>query len=150
MKYIKTFSQLLEKNNIIEQESNINLKSTLINIFRIFKTKDELKEIFNEQDELIIATDLYDAFIDTKELIELNQEELQSFADNLGVGGEIDILISIISKLYNEKFNRNIKDDIIFCVDIIKEFIMTEESSERIKTVSKKYLTELEKIKNIL
>lgn len=151
MKYLKTFGQLIvEKSNIIEDGSTINLRSTLMNIFRIFKTKDELEEIFNNEDELIIATDLYDAFIDTRELLELNKEELQSFADNLGVGGEVDILISIISKMYEEKFNRKIKDDVIFCIDTIKEFIMTEDSTERIKQVSKKYLTELEKIKNTL
>jgi hypothetical protein len=150
MKYVKTFNELIvEKINPIE-EGNHNLKSILINIFRIFKTKDDLAEIFDNEDELIIATDLYDSFIDTYDIIELSHDELQSFADNLGVGGELDVLVAIMEKMYKDKFKRNMKDDVNSSIETLKEFIMTEESTEKYKVLSKKYLTELEKIKDNL
>ena len=147
MKYLKNFNELIKEEIEID---NINFRDYLMNIFKIFKTKDELEEIFDDEDELIVATDLYDAFIDTKDLIELDQDDLQSFADNLGVGGETDILIAIVEKMYEEKFKRKIKDDIIFCIDTLNDFIMTKESTERLKIQSKRYLDELEKIKNNL
>ena len=148
MKYLKNFKELLNEGKKIE--GSTNLRNILMGIFKIFKTKDDIEEIFNNEDELVIVTDLYDAFIDVKDLLELDETDLQSFADNLGVGGEVDILIAIIEKMYEEKYKRKIKDDVFFCIDRLKEFIMVEDSTEKYKILSKRYLVELEKIKNIL
>ena len=150
MKYLKNFKELLENKRILDEGRNPTLRTILMNIFRIFKTKDDLAEIFDDEDEIVIATDLYDSFIDTRELLELNEEELQSFADNLGVGGEVDTLVAIVEKMYEDKFKRKINDDVDFCIKTLKEFNMTEESTEKYKMLSKKYLMELEKIKNSL
>ena len=148
MKYLKNFIELINEGKKIEGSDN--LRNILMDIFKIFKTKEDIEEIFNNEDDLVIVTDLYDAFIDAKDLLELDETDLQTFADNLGVGGEVDILIAIIEKMYEEKFKRKMKDDLIFCIDTLKEFIMVEDSTEKYKTLSKRYLVELEKIKNIL
>lgn len=150
MRYVKTFNELIVEKITSEGGDNDSLKSTLMNIFKVFKTKDDLEDIFNDQDELVIATNLYDAFIDTYDIIELSHDELQSFADNLGVGGEPDVLIAIMEKMYEDKYKRNIKDDVDFCIDILKKFVMTEESTKKYKVLSKKYLTELEKLRDSL
>lgn len=147
MKYLKNFTELINEGK--NAEGSDNLRNILMDIFKIFKTKDDVEEIFNKEDELVIATNLYDAFIDAKDLLELDETDLQSFADNLGVGGEVDILVAIIERMYEEKFKRKIKDDVTFCIDTIKEFIMVESTSEKYKIISKRYLSELEKIKNI-
>lgn len=149
MKYLKNFKQLINEDFSREIDDD-GLRTVLMNIFRIFKTKDDISEIFDDEDELVIATDLYDSFIDTRELLELNKSELQSFADNLGVGGEPDILVAIIEKMYEDKFKRKIKDDVESCIKTLREFIMVEDSQEKYKILSKRYLTELEKIKNNL
>ena len=148
MKYLKNFIELINEGKKIEGSDN--LRNILMDIFKIFKTKEDIEEIFNNEDDLVIVTDLYDAFIDAKDLLELDETDLQTFADNLGVGGEVDILIAIIEKMYEEKFKRKLKDDLISCIDSLKEFIMVEDSTEKYKTLSKRYLVELEKIKNIL
>lgn len=149
MKYLKKFKELINE-DFSREIDNDSLRTVLMNIFRIFKTKDDISEIFDEEDEIVIATDLYDSFIDTRELLELDESELQSFADNLGVGGEPDTLVAIIEKMYEDKFKRKIKDDVEFCIKTLKNFIMVEDTSEKYKIVSKRYLTELEKIKNNL
>ena len=148
MKYMKTFVQLINEDKITEQSGTDSLKTSFMNIFKMLKTKDDLSTMFNEQDELEIATDLYDAFIDAKEVMQLGENEIQEFADNLGVGDNPDIVTAIISKMYEDKFKRIIKDDIEFSIEALKDFIMVEESTERYKVLAKSYQTELEKIKD--
>ena len=147
MKNLKNFNQLI-KEDVNLNESH-GLKDTFYNIFKIFQTKDALTEIWDE-DTLQVSTDVYDVFIDAKELMVLSKEELQDFADNLGVGGEDDILMAILKKMYEEKFKRTLKDDIDMCIETLKDFIQERKNSQKLVNLSNRYLTELEKIKNYL
>ena len=149
MKYLKNFSELLEGNTVTKYDSSI-IKTVLMNIFKIFKTKDDLSEIFDDEHEMTIMTDLYDSLIDTRELLELSSDDLQSFADNLGEGGEDDILVAIVKKMYSDKYKREIKTDIDFCIKTLKDFIEHSKGKEKYIILSERYLIELEKIKNIL
>ncbi len=146
MKYLKNFNQLIEG---VQNEETLDLRTIIKNMFQTFKTKDSLSEIWDEN-SLEIATDVYDSFIDLKELMELKNEDLQSFADNLGVGDEDDILIAIFEKMYEDKFKRPIKEDIELCIDTLKDFIKEEKGTVQLIKLSELYLTELEKIKDNL
>ena len=147
MKYLKNFNQLI--NESVEDDNNLTLRAIIKKMFETFKTKDALTEIW-DKDSLEIATDVYDSFIDLKELMELKEEDLQSFADNLGIGGEDDILISIYEKMYNDKFKRLLKKDIDLCINTLEDFIKNKKNTEELSKLSTVYLTELEKIKDNL
>ena len=144
MKYLKNFKQL-----ITESKGDNDLKSILHKMFKIFKTNDSLKGIWGTE-TINISTDVYDAFVDAKELVELPEEEIQEFADNLGVGDEEDLLISIIDVMYEEKFHRSFNDDIGLCISTLKEFIRNEKGTPEILKLSETYLDELEKIKKMI
>ena len=144
MKYLKKYNELIK-----EGIQNTTLEDIIKKMFSTFKTKDALSEIWNE-DSLAIATDVYDSFIDLKELTELNEDDLQSFADNLGVGGEEDILIAIYKKMYEDKFKRPVDDDIQLCVNTLEDFIKSKKGTEELRELSSRYLTELKKIQDNL
>lgn len=144
MKYIKNFKQL-----ILESQGDKDLKTILNKMFKIFKTKDALTGIWG-QETIQISTDVYDALVDAKEVLELSDDEIQEFADNLGVGEEEDLLISIIDVMYEEKFHRSFKDDIGLCISTLKEFIRNEKGTPEILKLSETYLDELEKIKEMI
>ena len=146
MKYLKNFNDLIKEG--IQDEQN-SIEVILVNIFRIFKTKDALTEIW-DKDSIDRATDVYDSFIDLKELSRLPEDDLQSFADNLGVGSEEDILIAIYKKMYEDKFKRTIDEDIKFCISSLEDFIKSDTSREAIKKMSSLYLTELKKMQDNL
>ena len=147
MKYLKNFNQLIKES--AEDEGNLSLRTIIKKMFQTFKTKDALTEIWDES-TIEIATDVYDSFIDLKELMELKEEDLQSFADNLGIGGEDDILIAIYEKMYEDKFKRPIKEDIDLCIETLEDFIKGKKGTEQLIKLSSVYLTELEKIKDNL
>jgi len=131
MKYLKNFKQL-----ITESKGDNDLKSILNKMFKIFKTKDSLKGIWGTE-TINISTDVYDAFVDAKELVELPEEE-------------IHLLISIIDVMYEEKFHRSFNDDIGLCISTLKEFIRNEKGTPEILKLSETYLDELEKIKKMI
>jgi len=145
MKYLKKFNELIKEDNEVIQEEHLGIENILMNIFKTFKTKENIEDIFTEE-KLDKALDVYDSFIDMRDIIQLEKDDLQGFADNLGVGGENDILIAIINRLYEEKFKRSFEDDIDDCIDSLKEYQGTEKYIE----LAKKYLIELQKIKDKL
>ena len=146
MKYLKGFNELIKES--VENE-DVNLMSILKSIFNAFKTKDALTQIWSENN-LEIATDVYDSFIDLKELMQLSEDDLQSFADNLGLGGEDDILITVYEKMYEDKFKRPLEKDIDLCINTLEDFIKNKKGTEELIKLSTVYLTELEKIKDNL
>ena len=145
MRYLKKFNELIKEDKKNVQEEHLGIESILRNIFKTFKTKENIEDIFTEE-KLDKALDVYDSFIDMRDIIQLEKDDLQGFADNLGVGGENDILIAIINRLYEEKFKRSFEDDIDDCIDSLKEYQGTEKYIE----LAKKYLIELQKIKDKL
>ncbi len=157
MKYLKTFNELIKESNIINDNSNIDMRNILTNMFRVFKNKDEFSDILTDE-SLIISTDVYDAFVDARELLELPEGELQIFAANLGVGGEEDIFSAIVSKMYEDKFKRNLKEDITKNIKDLEDYINTNRqvsrneitATNRLVDLSRKYLTELKKINDNL
>jgi hypothetical protein len=150
MKYLKNFKELInERVNPFQQNRNLgnnqsSLKSTISNIFKIFKVKDALSEIWDEE-MVQIASNVHDSFIDIQELSALSRDEVQMFADNLGVGQEENLLVSILEQLYNEKYKRSFKKDIKLCIDNLKDFIKNETDLE-VTNLPNRYLIELEKI----
>jgi len=150
MKYLKNFKQLIQErvnpfqSRNISNKNNNDLKSIINNIFKIFKVKDALAKIWDEE-MIQISDNVYHSFIDIHELLELSKQELQMFADNLGVGEDENILIAILEQLYNDKYKRSFKKDIKLCIDSLKDFI-NEENDIEITNLPSRYLNELEKI----
>ena len=153
MKYLKTFNELIKESNNIIGNTN-DMKGIFTNIFRIFKNKEELSDIFTDEKLSLIATDVYDAFVDARELLQLPEGELQVFAANLGVGGEDDPFSAIVNKMYEDKFKRNFKNDINDIIKYLENYVNTNRqttrneltSTGRLIDLSRKYLIELKKI----
>ncbi len=139
MRHLKNFNELNESNNT----TPIDMRSIITNVLKSFKSEDELLEVFSEEDD--IAYDVYYVFIDAKSIVELPEDEIQAFADNMGVGGEEDNLSAILNKMYKDKHSRNLRKDINICIDELKDYI-DNKKNEHIQS-AKSYLTELEKFK---
>ena len=110
MKHLKSFKQLTE--GLSNKMVNLEINNIVNSIFDCIKSKDVFNDFINNTLSLEIAHSIYDSFVDAAEILELRQDDLQMFADNLGVGDSPNLLLSIMENMYEEKTNRNYFDDI--------------------------------------
>lgn len=141
MKHLKSFKQITE--GLTNKLANLEINTIINNIFDYVKNKNEFNDIlFGES--LDIVHDVYDSFVDAAEMLELRQDDLQMFADNLGVGDSPNLLFAIMEKMYEDKTNRNFMDDIRHIIDKLSKKVNVLD--DKIKTNILGFINELKKL----
>lgn len=141
MKHLKSFKQITE--GLTNKLANLEINTIINNIFDHVKNKNEFNDIlFGES--LDIVHDVYDSFVDAAEMLELRQDDLQMFADNLGVGDSPNLLFAIMEKMYEDKTNRNFMDDIRNIIDKLSKKVNVLD--DKIKTNILGFINELKKL----
>ncbi|MFW6243429.1 MAG: hypothetical protein ACOC2W_04650 [bacterium] len=141
MKHLKSFNKITE--GLTNKVVNLEMNTIVNNIFNYIKSKDEFNDILHGE-SLDIVHDVYDSFVDTGEILELRQDDLQMFADNLGVSESPNLLFAIIEKMYEEKTGRNFVDDIKSTVNSLTKKVNVLDEDVRGKILG--FINELKKL----
>lgn len=140
MKYIKNFKTLFPINESRTVKDTASLMNALlVNVFATYKSNMKVEPLFENSDLGDIPLDIYDFFTDVKSLLQLGESGIQEFADNMGVGDDGDIVVSILTITYKDKFKRDIIDDLDKCISYLKD-----------NNLSEQYLDELVEFKELL
>jgi len=157
MKYVKTFDNLNENQDTINNlkksaNSSITIESILKSFFSLFTDVSAIKQIWStkkEEKELMnISIDIYNHLIDMKNIIDLPDELLLKYANNLGIKVDSDtVLLSELSQqLYIEHYKRDFKKDLN---DTIK-YLENGTNFETFDDVQKLFLEKIKEIQEIL
>ncbi|MFW6225602.1 MAG: hypothetical protein ACOC3V_01420 [bacterium] len=141
MKHLKSFAQITE--GLTNKIVNLEINTIVNNIFNHIKSKDEFNDILDGH-SLNVAHDIYDSFVDAGEILDLRQDDLQMFADNLGVGDSPNLLFAIIEKMYEEKTGRNFVDDIKSTINSLTKKVNVLDEDVRGKILG--FINELKKL----
>jgi hypothetical protein len=149
MKHLSEFNNfmktLVESNvfDVINKSFPI-LKESIKNIFSLFKTSDDIAKFEKYDDELIKLVDIYDFLTDINVVFDMTDSDILEYAKNLGIEDEQDIIHSLLSKIYKDKYKRNFKSDINLCISALKN--NTDNSEKEDKFIIKNLIEILNKI----
>jgi hypothetical protein len=155
MEKLKKFDEIFESKFFRGvTKTTITLNSVLRSLFSLFKSKTELKKIWNEGTKLKIATDIYDELVDSEQISKLPIDEQQIFADNLGVGSEDNLLSAIVKKSYQDKHNRDFVVDLYDTIKSLEDILEDRKDDRSFINLGnyglcEEYLEQIKKLKTV-
>lgn len=140
MKYVKNYKNYFSINESKTPKDTASLMNALMtNIFSVFKSHLPIDKMFKDSDLGNKPLDIYDFFTDVKSLLQLDEAGIQEFGSNMGFGDEDNIVSSILTKTYQDKFKRDIISDLDECILYLKD-----------KKQNEQYLDNLQEFKELL
>lgn len=139
MKYLKKFNSFLVNESGTIKDTSTEMNSLLVTLFSIFKSTLDIEKLFNESNLGDTPLDIYDFFTDVKSLLQLGESGIQEFANNMGVGENDNIISSILTNMYKDKFKREILGDLDECISYLN-------NNDDVSKKYKEHLTEFKKL----